>query len=93
MVRRHCPNDAMPIPQVAEVQGGVGPVRLFWCWSCQELFTLIGEPGRLAAGFAADGRGGWCVFRAPGSAADVQAAITAISQVQLSLPHTPPRAV
>lgn len=86
MGRRCCPNDAMPIPQVVEVQGEAGPVRLFWCWSCQELFALVGEPGRLAAGFAGDGQGGWRVFRAPGSEADVQAAVAAVSQARLSLP-------
>jgi hypothetical protein len=55
--------------------------------------VLVGEPGRLAVGFAADGRGGWRMFRAPGSAAEVQAAVAAVSQVQLSLPGAPPRAV
>ncbi len=90
MMRLHCPNDAMPIPHV-----GVQLVRFFWCWSCQELFALIGEPGRLDAGFARDGQGGWYVFRAPGSAAEAeaQAAVAAVSNVPFSLAHTPPRAV
>lgn len=36
-------------------------------------------------------RGACCVFRAPESAADVQAAVATVSQVQLSLPHLPAR--
>jgi hypothetical protein len=73
----------MLIPQVAEVPGAAGPVRFFWCWSCMELSAFLGEPDRLVARFGEDGRGGWRLFRAVGSAADVQAAAVAVSQVQL----------
>jgi hypothetical protein len=82
MVRCSCPNDAGLIPQVAEVLDGAEPVRLFWCGFCMELFAFVGEPGRLAAGLAEDGRGGWRVFRATGSRADLQAAVAAASRVK-----------
>lgn len=84
MVRCRCPNDAMLIPQVAEVSGAAEPVRFFWCWSCAELFAFVGEPGRFAAGFVEDG-GGWRVFRAVGSPPDMQTAVAAVSQVWVDL--------
>ena len=82
MVRRLCPNDAMPIPQVAVGLDGAEPVRFFWCWSCMELSAFVGEPGRLAARFAEYGRGGWRVFRAGGLERELQIACAAVSQVQ-----------
>jgi hypothetical protein len=72
----------MPIPQVAEVQGAAERVRFFWCWSCTELFAFIGATDRLAAAFAENGRGGWRVYRAIGTAQDVGSAVTAVAQVQ-----------
>ena len=81
MVRRPCPNDAMLIPQVAEVRDGPEPVRFFWCWSCGELFAFVGEPGRLAVGFAQDDPGCWRVFRAMWADRDVRRARAAVSQV------------
>jgi hypothetical protein len=81
--RCRCPNDAMLIPLVVEVLDTTEPVRFFWCWSCQELFALLGEPARLVAGLGADGQGGWRVFRAVGSEPEVQAALYAAARVRL----------
>jgi len=81
MPRRPFPNDRMVIPQVAEVCAEE-LVRFFWCWSCQELFAFVGDPGRLVARLAADGQGGWRLFRAVGAAHEVQIALAAASQVR-----------
>jgi hypothetical protein len=67
---------------VAEVAGAAGPVRFFWCRSCMELSAFLREPDRLVARFGADGCGGWQLFRAVGSSAEVQTAEIAASQVQ-----------
>ena len=45
MVYRPCPNDAMFIPQVAELLDGDVLVRFFWCWWCMELSAFVGDPG------------------------------------------------
>ncbi len=82
MVLCRCPNDAMVIPQAAEVLDGIEAVRFFWRCSCMELFAFVGEPGHLAAGFAQDGHRGWRVFRAVGTASEVQSAVVTVSQVQ-----------
>lgn len=82
MVRRLCPNDNSLIPLTAEVVDGAEVVRFFWCCSCMELFAFVGEPGRLAAGFARNTeRGTWRLFRARGEDRDVQAAVAAVSAV------------
>ena len=82
MIRCRCPNDAMPIPQVAVVLDTAERVRFFWCWSCMELFAFVGGQDRMAAGFAEDGRGGWQVFRAVGADPDVQLAVAAVALVR-----------
>ena len=76
-----CPNDAMQLPQVAEVATDAGPMRFFWCWSCEELFAFAGTPAVLVAGFAEGGQGGWRVFRAVGGKSAVQAAVVAAAYV------------
>lgn len=82
MAQRPCPNDAMLIPQVAEVLNGGESVRSFWCWSCMELSAFVGNPGKLAVRFAENGRNGWRVFQAVGCEAEVQVALAAVSHVQ-----------
>lgn len=82
MVYRPCPNDAMFIPQVAELLDGDVLVRFFWCWSCMELSAFVGDPGRLAVRFADDGRGGWRVFKLVGVESDVRSALAAVSRAQ-----------
>lgn len=72
--RRPCPNDALLIPNVGEACDGAEPVRFFWCWSCMELFALVGNAsaGRWAASFAYDVEaGGWKLWKATGSERDV----------------------
>ena len=76
-----CPNDGMDIPLVSEVRVGAEPVRFFWCWSCEELYASVGNPGTDAAGFADDGRGGWRVSRVIGPKREVRVAVAAISHV------------
>jgi hypothetical protein len=83
MVLDRCPNDAAPISQVAEVVVKDEPVRFLWCKFCMELFAVVGQPGRPAAGFAADGRGGFRLFRIIGSEPDVQIAVAAVAVVEL----------
>jgi hypothetical protein len=83
MTRSSCPNDGALIPQDARVSAGSEVVTLSGCVWCQELFAFLANSGRDAAGFAKDGGGGWKVFRAFGSVADVRLAETAVAQVNL----------
>jgi hypothetical protein len=72
----------MPIPQVAEVRTSAELVRFYWCRSCTELFAFVGNPGRLAAGFAWDvKRSGWRVFRVKGTEQDLAPAVAAVAEV------------
>jgi hypothetical protein len=73
--------DGARIPQVAQVIVGSEIVALSWCKWCQELFAFLVNSDRDAAGFAKADRGGWKVFRAFGSEADVQMAKVAAAQV------------
>jgi hypothetical protein len=75
-----CPNDNMLIPRVADMPGAE-PVEFFWCWSCRELFAFVGNPARLAAELADDGQGGWRLFRAVGTEADLRLATAAAACV------------
>jgi hypothetical protein len=81
MSRTRCPMDAALIPQVAQVTVGSEIVALSWCKWCQELFAFLVNSNRDAAGFAKDGRGGWKIFRAFGSEADVRIAEVAATKV------------
>ena len=81
MGQNRCPMDAALIPQVTQVIVGSEIVALSWCKWCQELFAYLVNSNRDAAGFAKDSRGGWKIFRAFGSEADVQMAEVAAAQV------------
>ncbi|MFZ1008074.1 MAG: hypothetical protein WAN65_14635 [Candidatus Sulfotelmatobacter sp.] len=81
MSRSRCPMDGALIPQVGQVTVGSEIVALSWCKWCQELFAFLVNSNRDAAGFTKDDVGGWKVFRAFGSDADVQMAKVAAAQV------------
>ena len=83
-----CPMDAARIPLTAQVSEGTEVVRFYWCRWCTLLFASVGNPGRLAAGFARDAKfGTWNVFRVIGADHDVQVAVAAVAKVGVQPPY------
>lgn len=84
MSQCRCPMDGTLIPQVAKVTVGSESVAFSWCKWCQELFAVFVNSNRDVAGFAKDGQGGWKIYEAFGSEADVQLAEIAAARVNSS---------